>query len=181
MPRMLEAMRHRGPDDEGVFEEDGVCLGHRRLSIIDTSQAGHQPMRSACGRYVITVNGEIYNFRQLKGEVEAAGAIAWRGHSDVEVFLEAIARFGVNWALDRARGMFAFGLWDRQARTLHLARDRMGEKPLYYSQWGKGLAFASELTGLERLPGLSLDLAPDALARPWTRWTSFCAGSSLVR
>ncbi len=164
MPHMLEAMRHRGPDDEGVFEEDGVCLGHRRLSIIDTSQAGHQPMRSACGRYVITVNGEIYNFRQLKGEVEAAGAVAWRGHSDIEVFLEAIARFGVEWALDRARGMFAFGLWDRQARTLRLARDRVGEKPLYYCQLGKGLAFASELTGLERLPGLSSALAPDALA-----------------
>lgn len=164
MPRILEAMRHRGPDDEGVFEEDGVCLGHRRLSIIDTSQAGHQPMRSACGRYVITANGEIYNFRQLKGDVEAAGAIAWRGHSDIEVFLEAIARFGVEWALDRARGMFAFGLWDRQARTLHLARDRMGEKPLYYRQLGKGLAFASELTGLEQLPEPSSELAPDALA-----------------
>ena len=164
MPRMLEAMRHRGPDDEGVFDENGVCLGHRRLSIIDTSQAGHQPMRSACGRYAITVNGEIYNFRQLKGEVEAAGAIAWRGHSDIEVFLEAIARFGLEWALDRARGMFAFGLWDRQARTLQLARDRMGEKPLYYCQLGGGLAFASELTGLEQLPGLSAELAPDALA-----------------
>jgi len=164
MPRMLEAMRHRGPDDEGVFEEDGICLGHRRLSIIDTSPAGHQPMRSACGRYVITVNGEIYNFRQLRGEVEAAGAIAWRGHSDIEVFLEAIARLGLDWALERARGMFAFGLWDRQARTLQLARDRTGEKPLYYCPIGQGLAFASELTGLERLPQLSSELAPNALA-----------------
>jgi asparagine synthase (glutamine-hydrolysing) len=163
MPRMLEALRHRGPDDEGVWHEDGVCLGHRRLSIIDTSEAGHQPMLSACGRYVIVLNGEIYNFRQLRAELDARGAIAWRGHSDVEVFVETIARFGLESALRGAKGMFAFGLWDRRTRTLNLARDRLGEKPIYYAQVGKGLAFASELTGLERMPGFPSDLSPDAL------------------
>jgi asparagine synthase (glutamine-hydrolysing) len=164
MPRMLDALRRRGPDDEGVWRDDGVCLGHRRLSIIDTSQAGHQPMLSACGRYAIVVNGEIYNFRQLRAELDACGNIAWRGHSDIEVLVETIARFGLEPALRRAKGMFAFGLWDRQARTLHLARDRLGEKPLYFAQLGTGLAFASELTALEQLPGLSSDLSPDALA-----------------
>ncbi|HEY1448177.1 MAG TPA: asparagine synthase (glutamine-hydrolyzing) [Caulobacteraceae bacterium] len=163
MPHMLEALRRRGPDDEGVWHDDGVCLGHRRLSIIDTSQAGHQPMLSVCGRYVIVVNGEIYNFRQLRAELDAAQNIAWRGHSDIEVLVETIARFGLESALRSAKGMFAFGLWDRQTRTLHLARDRLGEKPLYYAQSGKGLAFASELTALERLPSFSSDLSPAAL------------------
>jgi asparagine synthase (glutamine-hydrolysing) len=163
MPRMLAAIRHRGPDDEGIWLGDGVCLGHRRLSIIDTSPAGHQPMPSACGRYVLTMNGEIYNFRELRAEVDAAGAIAWRGHSDIEVFVEFVARFGVEAALRRANGMFAFGLWDRHARTLHLARDRLGEKPLYYCALDEGLAFASELTALERTQGLSSELSPNAL------------------
>ncbi|HEY2483165.1 MAG TPA: asparagine synthase (glutamine-hydrolyzing), partial [Caulobacteraceae bacterium] len=163
MPRMLAAIRHRGPDDEGIWLEGGVCLGHRRLSIIDTSPAGHQPMPSACGRYVLTMNGEIYNFRELRADVEAAGHIAWRGHSDIEVFVEFVARFGVEAALRRASGMFAFGLWDRHTRTLYLARDRLGEKPLYYCLLGQGLAFASELTALERTQGLSSELSPNAL------------------
>lgn len=169
MPRMLEAIRHRGPDDEGIWLEDDVCFGHRRLSIIDTSPAGHQPMTSACGRYVLTMNGEIYNFRQLRDEVEATHPVAWRGHSDIEVFVEAIACFGVEAALRRASGMFAFGLWDRQTRVLALARDRLGEKPLYYCALGQGLAFASELTALERTPGLSSELSPGALAAYFRR------------
>ncbi len=164
MPRMLEAVRHRGPDDEGLWLEGDVCFGHRRLSIIDISPAGHQPMTSACGRFVLTMNGEIYNFRELRSEVEAAGPIAWRGHSDIEVFVETIARFGVEAALRRACGMFAFGLWDRQTRVLYLARDRLGEKPLYYCALGRGLAFASELTALERTQGLSSELSAGALA-----------------
>jgi asparagine synthase (glutamine-hydrolysing) len=163
MAAMLHAIAHRGPDDEGVWEEGGVCLGHRRLSIIETSQAGHQPMVSACGRYVITVNGEIYNYRTLREDLEAVEAIAWRGHSDIEALLETIARFGVEEGLRRAKGMFALGLWDRQTRTAYLARDRFGEKPLYYRASASELAFASELRCLERLPGASLDLSPDAL------------------
>lgn len=160
---MLGRIAHRGPDDEGLWWDDGACLGQRRLAIIDLSPAGHQPMVSACGRYAITMNGEIYNYRELRAELEASGPIAWRGHSDCEVFLEAIARLGLEAALARAKGMFAFGLWDRHTRTLHLARDRMGEKPLYYCRSGGGIAFASELTALETSPGLSTDLDPAAL------------------
>jgi asparagine synthase (glutamine-hydrolysing) len=161
---MLGAIGHRGPDDEGVWSEGGACLGHRRLSIIDLSAAGHQPMISSCGRYVLTFGGEIYNFASLRGEVEAARPIAWRGHSDTEVFLETIARLGIERALERAYGMFAFALWDRQEHTAYLARDRFGEKPLYYSTHGGGLIFASELTAMERAPGLPRELAGDALS-----------------
>ncbi|MEP6966516.1 MAG: asparagine synthase (glutamine-hydrolyzing) [Pseudomonadota bacterium] len=163
MAAMLAAIRRRGPDDEGIWNEEGVWLGHRRLSIIDLSAAGHQPMVSACGRYVIVLNGEIYNHRALRLEVEALGSCPWRGRSDCEVLLESIARFGIAGALDRANGMFAFAVWDRQARVAYLARDRFGEKPLYYSTQGGGLTFASELAALERVPGLSLDLDGDAL------------------
>ncbi|MEO8925526.1 MAG: asparagine synthase (glutamine-hydrolyzing) [Caulobacteraceae bacterium] len=161
---MLAAIAHRGPDDEGDWREGGVWLGHRRLSIVDLSAAGRQPMVSACGRYVLTLNGEIYNYRALRAEVEAAGAVAWRGHSDTEVLLEAIARFGVEAALARAGGMFAFAVWDRQLCTLHLARDRFGEKPLYYAAHGAGLTFASELTALEAVPGLTGALSSEALS-----------------
>ncbi len=161
---MLAAIAHRGPDDEGMWREGGVWLGHRRLSIVDLSTAGRQPMVSACGRYVLTLNGEIYNYRALRHEVEAAGAMAWRGRSDTEVLLEAIARFGVDGALERARGMFAFAVWDRQHRSLQLARDPFGEKPLYYTIDGGALTFASELTALECIPGLAGALSARALS-----------------
>ncbi|MGH7022899.1 MAG: asparagine synthase (glutamine-hydrolyzing) [Caulobacteraceae bacterium] len=161
--RMLRVLAHRGPDDEGVWREGEACLGQRRLSIIDVSPAGHQPMQSACGRYVITLNGEIYNYRDLRADLEAEASVSWRGHSDSEVFLETIARYGVEQALSRAKGMFAFGLWDRRTRTAWLARDRMGEKPLSYAADGDSLAFASELTALETLPDLSPELSPAAL------------------
>jgi asparagine synthase (glutamine-hydrolysing) len=163
MAAMLHALAHRGPDDEGIWWEEGVCLGQRRLSIIDTSPAGHQPMVSADGRFVLTMNGEIYNHHELRRLLEERGAIAWRGHADSEVFLEAIARLGLEEALERARGMFAFGLWDRRRRTLWLARDRLGEKPLYYRFGGTGAAFASELRALDALPGFASDLDPKAL------------------
>ena len=161
---MLGAIRHRGPDDEGVWGESEAWLGQRRLSIIDLSPAGHQPMVSACGRYVATINGEIYNFAALRVEIEATGKVAWRGRSDSEVLLEAIARWGLVTALRRATGMFALGLWDRQSRTLQLARDRFGEKPLYYSLDGETLSFASELTALEQLPSLDPRLDTAALS-----------------
>jgi asparagine synthase (glutamine-hydrolysing) len=161
---MLAAIAHRGPDDEGCWRDGGVWLGHRRLSIVDLSAAGRQPMVSACGRYVLTLNGEIYNHRALRLEMEAGGPVAWRGRSDAEVFLEVIARLGLNTALEKARGMFAFGLWDRERRRLHLARDRFGEKPLYYAADRATLTFASELTALERVPGLTGSLSSDALS-----------------
>ena len=143
---MAQTLTHRGPDDDGVWADEsaGVGLGHRRLSIIDLSPAGHQPMVSTDGRYVLVYNGEIYNFPTLRGELESAGA-TFDGSSDTEVLLEAIALWGLDEALLRANGMFAFAVWDRQERKLHLARDRFGEKPLYLGWAGGTFLFASEL------------------------------------
>src|ERR1035437_10106581 len=130
--RMADTLRHRGPDDGDVWANAaaGIALGHRRLSIIDLSPNGRQPMISASGRYVIVFNGEIYNFQELRRELE--GTEAFRGHSDTEVMLACVERWGIEASLARWNGMFAFGLWDRQERILFLGRDRCGEKPLYY-------------------------------------------------
>lgn len=146
---MTNRLRHRGPDDVGTWTDAkaGIALGHRRLSILDLTPEGHQPMRSACGRYVITFNGEIYNFRALRGELESFG-YAFRGHSDTEVLLACVSHWGIFDALKRFNGMFAFALWDRQERRLHLVRDRMGEKPLYYGWLGRTFVFGSELKAL---------------------------------
>ena len=161
---MLDAIRHRGPDDEGIWSQDGVWLGHRRLSIVDLSSAGHQPMVSADGRFVITLNGEIYNYRELRDRIDAAGALDWRGHSDTEVLLEAIALFGIETALQLCRGMFALAVWDRLGRTAWLARDRMGEKPLCYHADVDGLTFASDMTALRRAPNMPDGLSQEALS-----------------
>ena len=131
---MSNAITHRGPDDEGSWSdaEAGVWLGHRRLSIVDLSSAGHQPMQSASGRYIIAFNGEIYNHLSLRQEIDAAGeAPSWRGHSDTETFLQGFDFWGIQNTVERAVGMFAFAVWDKQNRTLTLGRDRLGEKPLY--------------------------------------------------
>lgn len=153
---MAEALRHRGPDGSGLWSEPeaGIAFAHRRLAVIDLTPAGHQPMISACGRYVLTFNGEIYNHRELRRAIEATGcAPSWRGHADTEVILECFAHFGVESTLRKAVGMFALALWDRHARCLHLCRDRIGEKPLYYG-WVDGVfAFASELKAFTVLPG----------------------------
>lgn len=164
----LGAIRHRGPDDEGVWSEDGVTLGHRRLSIVDLSPAGHQPMHSACARYVISYNGEIYNHHALRAELDAAAPHAWRGGSDTEVLLELIVRHGLEEALKRVDGMFAFALWDRREKRMYLARDRFGEKPLYYAMRGEGLAFASELSALEPMQALELRVSAESVARYFT-------------
>ena len=164
---MTSALSHRGPDGEGFWSDAaaGVGLGHRRLSIIDLSQAGDQPMVSADGRYVLVLNGEVYNFETLRDRLEAEGdAPAWRGHSDTEVLLAAFSAWGVEAALPRIEGMFAVALWDRQSRTLTLARDRFGEKPLYYGWAGGDFVFASELTALTRHPALDRTIDRTALA-----------------
>ncbi len=129
--RMSDALRHRGPDDSGVWcdESAGVALAHRRLAVIDLSPAAGQPMQSACGRYVISFNGEIYGFPALRRELETAGH-RFRSRSDTEVLLAAMVQWGVRDALERCNGMFAFALWDRLERRLYLGRDRVGEKPL---------------------------------------------------
>lgn len=152
---MAAAIAHRGPDDDGYWldAENEVALGHRRLSIVDLSPNGHQPMVSADGRFVIAFNGEIYDFREVRSELEACGlAPPWRGHSDTEVVLAAISAWGVERALQRFTGMFALALWDRAARKLVLARDRIGEKPLYYGWAGRTFFFGSELKALRRWP-----------------------------
>lgn len=151
---MATALRHRGPDDEGVWSDEaaGVAFGFRRLSILDLSQAGHQPMVSHDGRHVIVFNGEIYNHHEIRKELEAAGVGGWRGHSDTETMLEAIARWGVEAALRKFNGMFAFAVWDMRDRVLSLARDRMGEKPLYYGWAGNTFLFGSELKALRAHP-----------------------------
>lgn len=163
--RITGTLVHRGPDDCGVWvdSEAGVALGHRRLSIVDLSAEGHQPMNSACGRYVVVYNGEIYNFRALADELKALGE-DFRGHSDTEVMLGAIVKWGLTDALKKFNGMFAFALWDRREKVLHLVRDRLGKKPLYYGWMGKTFVFASELKALRMHPDFKADIDRGALA-----------------
>src|SRR5260221_8036016 len=163
--RMLGTLQHRGPDDEGVWiDPRGRCLlGHRRLSIIDTSAAGRGPMAGADGRWIITFNGELYNFLELRPRLEAEG-VNFRGRTDTEVLIAAIARWGTA-AMERLDGQFAFAAFDTQSGELLLARDPFGEKPLYYCTLpGGGLAFASELQALETLPGFDAEASLDAIA-----------------
>ena len=143
--RMLSSLVHRGPDANGewVGTQGAPVLGHTRLAIQDTSEAGAQPMWSRCGRYVIVLNGEIYNHWELRAQMGDHGA--WRSRSDTETLVEAIAAWGVDTALGRVNGMFAFAVWDAESRQLTLARDRLGEKPLYWGMKGGALVFASEL------------------------------------
>jgi asparagine synthase (glutamine-hydrolysing) len=151
--RMATALRHRGPDDQGTWADAdaGVALGHRRLAILDLSAEGHQPMQSADGRYMLIYNGEIYNFRLLRAELEQRGH-AFRGHSDTEVMLAAFCEWGIRASLQRCIGMFGLAVWDRQTRSLHLGRDRAGEKPLYYGWSGGVFVFGSELKSLRAHP-----------------------------
>jgi len=162
---MADAIRHRGPDSDGLWVDAaaGVALAHRRLAIIDLSAEGHQPMLSADGRYVLVYNGEVYNFPELRRELEALGC-GFRGRSDSEVMLAAIRQWGLRPALARFVGMFAFALWDRQASTLHLVRDRLGVKPLYWSHRDGRLLFGSELKALEAHADCPRELDRDALA-----------------
>jgi asparagine synthase (glutamine-hydrolysing) len=161
---MNETLLHRGPDDGGVWAEaeTGVVLAHRRLAIIDLSPGGAQPMHSADARYVITFNGEIYNYRGIRDELAAAGR-GMRGDSDTEVLLEACALWGVEGAIERAIGMFAFALWDRTTRTLSLVRDRLGIKPLYYAATPDRLLFASQLKAFRAAPDWRPTIDDDAV------------------
>lgn len=170
--RMAQAIGHRGPDDSGAWVDAAaqVALSHRRLSVVDLSSAGHQPMASASGRYVIAFNGEIYNHLELRAELQNAGAAAaWRGHSDTETLLAAFEQWGMEATLRKAAGMFAFALWDTQERTLSLARDRFGEKPLYYGWIGSGTSrafvFGSELKALRAFPGFQNQVCREALVQ----------------
>ena len=162
---MTEALRHRGPDDGGVWVDAdcGIALGNRRLAIIDVSPAGHQPMASADGRYVIAYNGEVYNHRELAERLRQQG-VTLRGHSDTEVLVEGFARWGVAATLRDCEGMFALALWDRQLRPLTLVRDRLGIKPLYWGRAGRAVLFGSELKALRCHPDWQPAVDPDSLA-----------------
>lgn len=164
---MAWRIQARGPDDAGVWADGaaGLVLAHRRLAVLDLSPAGHQPMLSPCGRYVLVYNGEIYNHEDLRVELEGEGGhFDWRGHSDTETLLAALRHWGVRRTLERVNGMFAFVLWDARERTLYLARDRMGEKPLYYGRCGDAFLFGSELKALTAFPGWRGEVDRDALA-----------------
>jgi asparagine synthase (glutamine-hydrolysing) len=163
---LTAALAHRGPDAQDVRSPaPGVSLGHRRLSIIDLSPAGAQPMTSASGRLTIAFNGEVYNFASLRDQLEREGrAPVWRGHSDTEVMLAAIDAWGLETAVSRFIGMFAFALWDAAEGRLHLVRDRLGVKPLYFTKTPTALAFASELKALRLLPGFDTTIDATALA-----------------
>ena len=180
---MTETLARRGPDAAGFWTNAsaGIAFGHRRLAVIELSEAGAQPMRSDCGRLTVTFNGEIYNHLDIRAELEAAGAAPnWRGHSDTETLLYAVRYWGVEAALQRFSGMFALALWDAKERTLTLARDRFGEKPLFYGWCGEDLLFASELKALAKHPAWSPSLDRAAMTAfmryayvpaPSTIWT----------
>src|SRR5688572_2478277 len=138
--RMNDSLRHRGPDAHDIWLEpdSGLALAHRRLSIIDLSPEGRQPMESFSGRYVIIFNGEIYNYLDLKSDLESKG-VKFRGRSDTEVLLASVEVYGLNQTLQKINGMFAFAIWDKKSHTLHFARDRFGKKPLYVGWAGKTL------------------------------------------
>ncbi len=164
--RMTNALSHRGPDGEGLWIEGAIGLGHRRLAIIDLSAAGRQPMQTADGRYVLSYNGEIYNFRELRTELESKG-YRFRSRTDTEVLLYSLAEGGLA-AIDRLNGMFAFALWDRAEKRLTLARDRYGIKPLYYCTAGRTIMFASETKALRFHPNFRATIDREALLEYFT-------------
>jgi len=158
---MAETIRHRGPDGEGILAEGPFGFGHRRLAVIDLSEAGEQPMATVDGRFVISYNGEVYNFAELRPELEAEGVV-FRSRCDTEVVLYALARWGEA-ALERFNGMFALALWDRERRELLLARDRYGIKPLYWMRAGDAVLFGSEVKALLVHPGVRATVDREAL------------------
>ena len=167
--RMSAEISSRGPDELGIWKDESIGLAHRRLAVLDLSTAGHQPMHSSCGRYVLTFNGEIYNHTCLRSELNSSHALhVWRGHSDTETFLECFSQWGIKATLERCNGMFAFALWDRKDHSLTLGRDRMGEKPLYYGWQGSGrhkcFLFGSELKALKVHPSFQVEIDRNSLA-----------------
>lgn len=180
--KMNEPIIRRGPDDFGVWldSEAGVGFGHRRLSIIDTSNAGHQPMASKDGRYQIAFNGEIYNFNEMRKSLDKEKSIGWLGHSDTEVLVEYISQFGLDKALDTAVGMFAIALWDTEEQEMYLVRDRVGEKPLYFGVLEGTLYFGSEISCIENVSPAELVIDRNSLSQ-LVRQGYICAPSSIYQ
>lgn len=175
---MTQAIAHRGPDGEGHWVFEHVGLGHRRLSIIDLSDLGAQPMQTLDGRFLLTFNGEIYNYRELRADLVSKG-YAFRSRTDTEVLLYALVEWGIG-ALNRLNGMFAFGLWDRKERCLTLARDRYGIKPLYYSNTGNVFLFGSEIKALLKHPDFCANLDMEAMLEYFTFQNLFTSKTLLT-
>ncbi len=176
---MTDAIAHRGPDSEGLWTSAAVGLGHRRLAIVDLSPGGHQPMVTPDGRYVISYNGEIYNFAELHKDLRAAG-VNFKSRSDTEVLLHALARWGIDRTLERLNGMFAFAIYDCHAQRLTLARDRFGVKPLYYAVCGNTLLFGSEIKALVQFPGYRSKLDLEGLVEYLT-FQNFFTSNTLFK
>lgn len=182
---MLKPIHHRGPDDGGLWvdEENGIALGHRRLSVLDLSPAGHQPMQSACGRFAIVFNGEIYNHLDLRKQLEKRYRLpfrGWRGHSDTETLLACFSVWGIEKTLQSTVGMFALALWDRDEKSLTLARDRVGEKPMYYGWQKDAFIFGSELKALRAHPAFNSEMDWNA-ASTFLRLNYIPAPSSIYK
>ncbi|MGH8893758.1 MAG: asparagine synthase (glutamine-hydrolyzing), partial [Actinomycetes bacterium] len=176
---MSRSVAHRGPDDDGSYVDAaaGLALAHRRLAVLDLSPSGHQPMMSQSGRHVLVFNGEVYNFRRLRRQLEREG-VRFRGSGDTEVLLQGWERWGPDRLLREVNGMFAMAMWDTRDRTLTLVRDRLGEKPLYWARAGSVVGFASELAALRHVPGLTPTIDRVAIAE-MLRW-GFVPGEQSV-
>ena len=178
---MIGTLFHRGPDNTSIWNnKSGVNLGHSRLSIIDLSEFGNQPISSKSGRYTMVFNGEIYNHLVLRKEINILTPTQWRGSSDSETFVELIDCFGIKEALIKTRGMFAVSIWDEKKKILTLCRDRFGEKPLYYGWQNNSFIFGSELKSLQKFPGFKKEVDRNALAL-YLRYNSIPAPYSIFK
>jgi len=178
---MINTLLHRGPDNNSVWNDtNGVNIGHSRLSILDLSVSGNQPILSKSGRYVMVFNGEIYNYKELKKEIDYETNIKWRGSSDSEILVELIDHFGIKEAMIKTKGMFAISVWDVKEKKLTLCRDRLGEKPLYYGWQNNSFVFGSELKSLQKFPGFKKDIDRGALAL-YLRYNSIPAPHSIFK
>ncbi len=180
LSEMANAIRYRGPDDKGTWSDTGIGLAHARLSIIDLSSAGHQPMHSVSDNYVMVFNGEIYNHQSIRKELDSIISINWAGHSDTETLLYAIEHWGLEPTLKKIKGMFAIALWHKKSRNLFLVRDRMGEKPLYFGWVGNQFVFGSELKAIKKFPKFDNQIDRSALAL-FLRFNSIPAPHSIYK
>ena len=178
---MIGTLLHRGPDNTSIWNDlNGVNMAHSRLSILDLSESGNQPILSKSGRYVMVFNGEIYNYQELKKKIDSLINIQWSGSSDSEILVELIDYFGIKEALIKTRGMFAISVWDVKEKKLTLARDRLGEKPLYYGWQNNSFVFGSELKSLQKFPGFKKEIDRGALAL-YLRYNSIPAPHSIFK